>query len=454
VKENKYYAFWFTDLSGRWQQHRFSSDSLGDEVFEQGFHASSMLTGWRNFGESDLLFRPSKASEFHDAAETEPTRSFFSDVWSDDKTSPYERDPRAILQRVVQGAEREGWSFEIGPEVEGYIFDEVRWGVGQTETFCRITESENIENSRARATEANRGFVLTHPSHHLSPTSDYGGPLRNRMVEMMIRSGMKPLHCLHEAGPSQFEIGIRHDSPVEACDSVQLFKRLARACGTDVGKIVTFMPMPMPLAFGPGSGLHINLSMWRNGQNAFYSENGLSAIGTSAVAGVLKHGRALCALSAPTGNSFARLQHLYRPDRDFSYGFGNRFAHVRVPQVVDGKATRLEVRFSDPSCNIYLAVAGAILAAMDGVSSNMNPSAPLEGAPPFGPIDIRNRTANSVPRSLEDAILSLDADKAFLQRYEAFTPDALEAYQKILIRRSNSQGVYPHPRDFLEVLDC
>ena len=451
--EYDYHVFWFTDLAGRWLQHRFASSAIGDSIFERGFHASSMMTGWRQFGETDLLFKPCRSTEFRDAAEDSRTRSFISEVWDEHGLAPYARDSRGILARIVAAAAADGWQFQVGPEIEGYLFDEVRWGVRANECFYKISEPEAVDNARESSNPQNRGFVLTHPFHHLAPTADYGQTFRSQLVEMMIGCGMRPLHCLHEAGPSQFEIGIHHDDPVKSGDNVQLFKRLARACGANAGKVATFMPMP--LAFGPGSGMHINLSMWKDGHNAFHREGGVSDICMSAIAGIMKHARALTAWLAPTCNSYLRLTHLYRADMEVSYGFGNRSAHIRIPQVVDPAETRIEIRFGDPSANIYLAIAAAILAALDGVDAGLSPQADeLKGRTAYGLHDIRQRKPNALPRTLEDAIVALDQDQDFLQRYGAFSRDTVEAHQQVLIRRANSQPLYPNPRDFLEVLDC
>ena len=322
MTECDYHVSWFPDLPARWLHHRFATGAISDATFARGYHASSMMTGWRQFGETDLLFKPCEGTEFKDAAEDARTRSFISEVWDEHGTAPYGRDPRGILAKIVTAAAADGWRFQIGPEIEGYLFDEVRWGLRANECFYRISEPESVDNARESSNPQNRGLVLTHPSHHLAPTADYGQKFRSRMVEMMIESGMHPLHCLHEAGPSQFEIGIRHDDPVKSGDNVQLFRRLARACGTQGGKVATFMPMP--LAFGPGSGMHINLSMWKDGRNAFHDGNGVSHTCMSAVAGIMKHARALAAWLSPTSNSYLRLMHLYRADMEASYGFGNQ----------------------------------------------------------------------------------------------------------------------------------
>jgi len=453
VTECDFYVFWFTDLTGRWQQHRFSSDAVDDAKFEHGFYASSMMTGWRQFGESDLLFKPCRNTEFKDAAEDSRARSFISEVWDEQGVGPYGRDPRGILAKTMAAAAADGWQFQVGPEIEGYLFDEVRWGLRANDCFYSISEPEGVENAREPSNPENRGFVLTHPFHHLAPTTDYGLKIRSQMVEMMIRSGMRPLHCLHEAGPSQFEIGIMHDDPLKAGDSVQLFKRLARACGAKAGKIATFMPMP--LAFGPGSGMHINLSMWEGTKNAFYADGSVSKLCMNAIAGIMKHARSLAAFLAPTSNSYLRLSHLYRNDLEVTYGFGNRSAHIRIPQVVDPAEARIEIRFGDPSANIYLAIAAVMLAALDGVENDLSPQADeLKGPVAYGPRDIRLSKPNSLPRTLEDAILALDTDKEFLQRYGAFSAETIEMHQQILIRRANAQSLYPNPRDFLEVLDC
>lgn len=446
-------AFWFTDLAGRWLRHEHAEASVSKSVFSEGYTASSMMTGWKGFGEADLIFKPNVETIFSDPTSERLAASYFAETFESDGKTPYQRDPRHILSKIVESVASENVRFEIGPELEAYIFDEVRFSLSASESFHRVVEPESVSNARETNNPVNKGYVLTHPYHHLSPIADYAQPIRDLIASRMAEAGISPLHCLHESGPSQMEIGVMHADPLRAADQVQRYKHIARATAAEFGKLLTFMPMPF--AFNPGSGLHLHISMWKGGRNSFQDPEGISSTCRHAIGGVIKHAKALSAFLAPSSNSYTRLMHLYRSDLDVCFGFGTRSAHVRIPQTLNPENTRIEIRFGDCSANIYLAIGAVILAMMDGIRNSIDPGEPLAGSPRYGgPFDIRARAENSLPRNLEECILALEHDKNFLLQIPGFSEEVIEEYQKILIRRSNSQYLYPHPRDFLESLDC
>jgi glutamine synthetase len=210
--------------------------------------------------------------------------------------------------------------------------------------------------------------------------------------------------------------------------------------------------MPKPMAYRPGSGLHINISLRKGGAPVLAGEGrgGLSAVGSAFLAGILDHARALTALLNPTANSFKRLDALSNAMAPVCYGIGNRTAPVRLP-AAGHRLTRIEVRFGDAAANPYLAFAAVILAGLDGVERGLDPGEPYEGncLRDGAWFDPRRRSPGSLCRSLEEAVVALDGDCEFLRKGGAFTSSLLSAHLEELCRQIRVGRSLPHPNEFL-----
>jgi glutamine synthetase len=453
----EFVAIWFTDMTGRWMRLTWARSAISYEKLEKGIHASVFATQWRNGTNCDYLFKVDFSTVFVDPCEVSPTLSFFAEVWDADGSAQYSCDPRGVLSRALTLLDRvsEGCVCNIGPELEFYIFEEVRYSVGTLETYVNIFNAESPSNSRQSNTPQNRGFVMGHPTHHLSPTSDYSAPTREAILRNLSAAGLSPLHNFHEAGPAQAEIGIRYVSGLRAADAIQLYKRVARATAARMGQLATFMPSPVP--YSPASGLHFHLSLWNGEENLFSGDalGGLSQTALYAIGGLIRYARPLCAFLAPTPNSYCRLGSAFNPMRDVEYGISNRRVPVRIPPIREHGEARIEVRFADGSVNPYLALAAVVVAMLRGIEDKIDPGPPAssESAPGFL-VDVRYRAKNGLPRDLEEALLELDQAKDVFLRDGVFSEDILLAHFQELSRRALFKNGRAHPLDYAETLDC
>ena len=223
-----------------------------------------------------------------------------------------------------------------------------------------------------------------------------------------------------------------------------------------LGKTATFMPKPM--AYRPGSGLHLNVSLWREGIPLFAGEQpaGLSEIGARFLAGVLAHTRALNGLLNPSLNSYKRIDGLYNPMRAAFYGTANRTAPIRVPFAASPSEKRLEIRYADATANPYLALAAVLMAGLDGIERRLTPGAPYEAdaTRTMGSFDPRKRSPQSLCRSVEEAVVALDGDRTFLGAGNVFSDALVDAQLAELCRQARVNRGLPHPNEFSMFYGC
>jgi glutamine synthetase len=453
----EFIAVWFTDMTGRWMRLTWPRSALSYDKLARGLHASVVATQWRDSTDCDYLFKIDFDTVFFDPCEPSVTLSFVADVWDADGSKQYSRDPRGVLRRALKLLDRvdKGCTCNIGPELEFYILDEVRYNVSGLETYVNVVEAESPSNTRQTRAPHNRGFVLGHSSYHLSPTSDYSAPTREAILRNLAAAGLSPLHNFHEAGPAQAEIGIQYLTGLRAADAVQLYKRVSRATSTKLGQIATFMPAPVPYA--AGSGLHLHLSLWSGKKNLFSGDAlaGLSQTALFAIGGLIRYARPLCAFLTPSPNSYCRLAVAFNPMRNVEYGVSNRRLPIRIPPIRDPEDARIEVRFADGSANPYLALAAVVIAMVAGIEEKIDPGEPVssEDRPGFL-TDLRNRSKSGLARDLEEAVLELDLAKEVFLRDGVFSEDMLSAHICELSRRALFRTGRAHPQDYAESLDC
>ncbi len=283
----------------------------------------------------------------------------------------------------------------------------------------------------------------------MSPT-DQVHPLRMEMVHEMNKLGLKVEREHHEvATGGQCEIDIRFAPLVDIADHTMWLKHVVKNVAARHGKTATFMPKPI---FGDnGSGMHTHQSLWKDGKPLFAGDEyaGLSKMALHYIGGVLKHSRAICAITNPTTNSYKRLVPGYEAPVNLAYSSRNRSASIRIPMYSPSpKAKRLEVRFPDPLCNPYLAFSAMVMAGIDGILNKIDPGDPLDkdiyGLSPEELSDVP-----TCPGSLEEALRELERDHDFLLKGDVFTEDVLETW--IRYKRTNEVDAIrmrPHPHEF------
>ena len=275
--------------------------------------------------------------------------------------------------------------------------------------------------------------------------------LRSKMVSVMRSIGVDAEAHHHEvASGGQSEIDIHFNTLVDVGDQSLKYKYVVKNVARRFGKTVTFMPKP--LFQDNGSGMHVHVSLWKQGRNLFYQRNkyaDLSDWGVYFIGGLLRHAATLCAFCAPTTNSYRRLVPGYEAPINLIYSQRNRSACVRIPMYSGSeKAKRVEFRTPDPSCNPYLAFAAILMAGIDGIVNRIEPPPPIDE-------DIYEMAGNggpeikSTPGSLAESINALEADFDFLLRGSVFTEDLIQVWLNYKrAREVDYIRLRPHPGEF------
>jgi glutamine synthetase len=342
----EFISLWFTDILGMLKQFTITADELED-VLETGANLDgSSITGFADIEDSDLLAVPDLDTFRILPWEPYPgvrAARFFCDIKKADG-SPFDGDPRNVLRRALQRAEKMGFTFYVGPELEYFYFQS--------------------DLSPAKCLDS-EGYFGRKPD-------DIGRRLRKETVMAMQAMGIQIETLHHEVAESQHEIDMKYAEGLIMADQVMTFRFLVKEVAGINGYHATFMPKPI---FGVnGSGMHMNMSLFRSAENAFYDEKSapmLSSDGLHFVAGLLKHAREVTAVTNQWVNSYKRLTPGYEAPIYISWSVRNRSALVRIPACKPGrhKSTRVEYRAPDPACNPYLAFAVLLHAGLDGIEN-------------------------------------------------------------------------------------
>ena len=450
----------FTDLPGTFQHFSIPASELNDDLFEEGigFDGSS-IRGFQEIHESDMMLVLDPTTAFVDPVMEIPTLSLLCNVRDPIADSSYSRDPRHIAQKAEAHLAQSGiadvsyW----GPELEHFIFDDVRFDQNANSGYYFVDSEEGIWNSGEES-----GFNLGHRPRHKqgyfpAPPVDTLQDLRSEAVLKMMDIGIDiEVHHHEVATAGQGEIDMVYGPLTRMADQVMLHKYILKNVARDHNKTATFMPKPL---FGDnGTGMHTHQSLWKNGTPLFYDSQGyglMSKLGLNYTAGLLKHAPALLAFCAPTTNSYRRLVPGYEAPVNLAYSQRNRSAAARIP-VYSKKpaAKRIEFRPPDPTCNPYLAFAAMLMAGLDGVRNEIDPGDPLEvDLYDLSPEEAAN--VKQVPGSLDEVLDALEADHDFLLEGGVFTPDVIETW--IEYKRANEADevrLRPHPYEFFLYYDA
>jgi glutamine synthetase len=360
-------------------------DQIEDIIKDGLLFDGSSVEGFVDINESDLILKPDPDtfSALPWRPEEKGVCRFICDVyWPEGK--PFEGDPRYVLKRALEKAEKAGFEYNVGPEPEFFILDQDE-------------EGNLIPND-------NGAYFDVEPV-------DQGTDIRRQLVMDLEALDFDVEVSHHEVAPGQHEIDFKFDHALKTADAVITFKQAIKAIVDTLGYMVTFMPKPF---FGEnGSGMHCHQSLFKNGENVFYdpdTETQLSEDAMHFMGGLLKHSPALSAIVAPTINSYKRLVPGYEAPVYIAYGLKNRSTLVRIP-ASRGKGTRVEFRCPDPSCNPYLAFAAMLEAGLDGMKNKYDPGEPTEMDVFAKSMDeLKELGINTLPSSLWEAYHALEAD--------------------------------------------
>jgi glutamine synthetase len=448
----------FTDLPGLWQHFSVPPSAFDLESFVDGvgFDGSS-IRGFQEIQESDMLVIPDAATAFLDPFAEAPTLVLICNIRDPVTGQSYSRDVRHIAQKAETYLRSTGIgdTAYFGPELEHFVFNEVRYDQGTNFGYYEIN-AEEANWDTAKANSLGLGHKLRPKEGYFPvPPADLLQDARTEMVRTLERIGI-PIEAHHHevATGGQGEIDMRFAALTRMADNVLIFKYVVKNVARKRGMTATFMPKPL---FGDnGSGMHVHQSLWQGEQPLFAGKGyaGSSEMMRHYIGGLLKHAPALLGICAPTVNSYRRLVPGFEAPVNLGYSQRNRSAACRIPMYSENpKAKRVEFRCPDPSCNPYLAFAAMLMAGLDGIQNRIDPGDPIDknlyDLPPEELAQVP-----SAPGSLEEALNALEADHQFLGKGDVFTDDVIQTH--LAYKRSHEideMRLRPHPYEFILYYD-
>jgi glutamine synthetase len=449
----------FTDTRGKEQHVSFPAHTVDESTFVDGkmFDGSS-VAGWKGIEASDMILLPDPETAFMDPFFSAPTVVVTCDVIEPSTMQGYERDPRSIARRAEEYLKSTGIgdTAYFGPEPEFFIFDEVKFDIdmsGARHTIYAEEAAWSTSNSYEGGNSGHRPRVKG--GYFPVPPVDSGQDIRVAMceaIEAMLGEGRVEVQH-HEVASCQSEIGVTFNTLVRKADEVQVLKYAVLNVAHEHGKSATFMPKP--LVGDNGSGMHVHISISKNGVNTFAGDEyaGLSESAILFIGGIIKHARALNAITNPATNSYKRLVPHYEAPIMLAYSARNRSASIRIPYVSNPKGRRIEARFPDPVANPYLAFAALLMAGLDGIQNKIHPGPAadknLYDLPPE-----EEALIPTVAHSLEMALDALEADHEFLLKGGVFTKPMLDAYVELKREEVRRLNTTTHPVEFEMYYSC
>jgi len=391
-KNVKFIRLQFTDIFGTLKNVAVTANQIEKALNNKCMFDGSSIEGFVRIEESDMYLHPDldTFTIFPWCGDENKTARLICDVY---KTNgqPFEGDPRYILRRAVKEAADMGFTFNVGPECEFFLFD--------------TNELTGVTN---RPTD-NAGYF------DLGPV-DKGEDARRDICLNLEQMGFNIEAAHHECARGQHEIDFEYSNALTAADNIMTFKLAVKCIANNHGLYASFMPKP--IFNEAGSGMHINMSLFKKGKNIFENKNdklGLSNDAYSFIAGLLEHARGMTAITNPLVNSYKRLVAGYEAPVYITWSVFNRSPLVRIPSA-KGAETRIELRHPDPSANPYLTLAVSLMAGLDGIKRNLTPPAAIDGnVYLMNEKDLEENKIQRLPKDLDEAIAELGKDKVMIE---------------------------------------
>jgi glutamine synthetase len=460
IEENgvKFIDFRFTDTHGKEQHVSVPAHTMNESVFEEGkmFDGSS-IAGWKGINESDMILMPDPSTAVMDPFFDDPTLIIRCDILEPATGEGYARDPRSIAHRAEAYLKSTGVADTayFGPEPEFFVFDDVRWGNTMQGSFFKIDSDESSWNSEKVFEDGNIGHRPGVKGGYFPvPPVDSLQDLRSAMCLTMEEMGVETEVHHHEvATAGQCEIGTLFNTLVKRADDNQVMKYCIHNIAHAYGKTATFMPKPV--VGDNGNGMHVHMSLAKDGENIFSGDEygGLSETALYYIGGVIKHARALNAFCNASTNSYKRLVPGFEAPVMLAYSARNRSASIRIPFVSNPKGRRIEVRFPDPTANPYLAFSALVMAGMDGILNKIHPGDAMDK----DLYDLPAEEANNIPKvaaSFEEALEALDNDRDFLKAGGVFTDDVIDGFIDLKMEEVTQLRMSTHPVEFDLYYSC
>ncbi len=402
----KFISYQFTDVTGAVKSVDAPVKRLKEALEDGIWFDGSSVEGFARIQESDMLLivDPESYAVLPWTPQESRRARVFCDIYMPDG-EPFEGDPRGVLKRNMSKLAERGWTYNVGPEPEFFLF------------------KKNGESVHPVPHDVGGYFDFS--------ADDEAVRVRTALMDALNGMGLEVEVGHHEVALGQHEIDFRFDDALKTADNVLTLKYTVKAIAAEHGLIASFMPKPI---FGiNGSGMHCHQSLFDDkGNNLFFDpsdEFHLSKLAHHFIAGQLTHARGFCAITAPTPNSYKRLVPGYEAPVYVGWAQRNRSALIRIPRYTPGKdkAVRAELRCPDPSSNPYLAFSAMIAAALDGIDNKLTPPKPLNNVNVYHltAAERKEMKIDSLPGSLPEALSELEKDKVIRNAlgettYEAF----------------------------------
>ena len=442
----------FTDTKGKEQHVSVPTAAFDKSKFTDG-HAfdGSSVAGWKGINASDMLLYPDPNTANIDPFMEEKTLILTCNVVDPTDGKGYDRDPRTIAHRAEAYLKKTGIGDTVyfGPEPEFFVFDSVTWDSGMSGSSVNVSSDEaewDSKNENDGANKAHRPRVKG--GYFPVPPVDSLQDLRSEMCLTLEEMGV-PVEVHHHevAGSGQNEIGTKFSSLTQRADWTQILKYVVLNTAHRYAKTATFMPKP--ILDDNGTGMHVHQSIWKGGKNMFAGKKyaNLSETALYYIGGIIKHGKALNAITNPSTNSYKRLVPGFEAPVMLAYSAKNRSAAIRIPYVASDKARRIEVRFPDPTANPYLAFSALLMAGLDGIKNKIHPGE----AETRDLYDLTAKEEAKIPQvaaTLPEALDALKVDRDFLTAGGVFSDDFIDSFIDLKMEEVTRLRMTPHPIEF------
>jgi len=447
----------FTDPRGKLQHVTVMSDQVDGDFIDEGFmFDGSSIAGWKSIEASDMKLMIDTDSAYIDPFYAEKTLCVHCSVVEPDTGEAYERDPRGTAEKAEAYLKSSGVGdvAYMGPEAEFFLFDNVRFSNEMNKVSFEVDALDASWNTDTDYEMGNTGHRPGVKGGYfpVNPIDD-GQDIRSEMLSTMKRLGMKVDKHHHEVASCQHELGLIFDSLTKQGDELQKYKYVIHNVAQAYGKSATFMPKP--IAGDNGTGMHVNMSIWKGGKPLFAGDKyaDLSQEALYYIGGILKHAKSLNAFTNPSTNSYKRLIPGFEAPVLRAYSARNRSGCVRIPWTESPKAKRVEARFPDPSSNPYLCFSALLMAGLDGIKNKVNPGEAMDK----NLYDLPAEELADIPTvcgSLREAIEELQKDHDYLLAGNVFTKDQIDGYIELKMEEIESYEHTPHPVEYGMYYSC
>ncbi len=456
-EEVAYVDIRFTDVRGKLQHVTVDVDLVDEDFLEEGFmFDGSSIAGWKSIENSDMKLIADTESAYIDPFYAEKTLCIHCSIVEPDTGEAYDRDPRGTAQKAEAYLKSSGIGdvAYMGPEAEFFIFDDVRFENKINKVSYEVDAIDGSWNSDTEYEMGNTGHRPGMKGGYfpVNPIDD-AHDLRGEMLSTMKSLGMKTDKHHHEVASCQHELGLIFDSLTKQADELQKYKYIIHNVAHAYGKSATFMPKPI---YGDnGTGMHVNMSIWKDGKPLFAGDKyaDLSQEALYFIGGILKHAKTLNAFTNPATNSYKRLIPGFEAPVLRAYSARNRSGCVRIPWTESPKAKRVEARFPDPAANPYLCFAALLMAGLDGIKNKIDPGEAMDK----NLYDLPAEELADIPTvcgSLREALDCLASDHDFLLAGDVFTKSQIEGYIELKMEEVLHYEHTPHPVEFGMYYSC